>query len=334
MPRIPIRLAQLPAFTRQVVERSRVLSKPLAVQPTFHLCYFSCQSYFRYLYCALHSLKTIGVSFRYRVIVFSDTDMPLSEAQIEALQALMPDRLTVQPWPKSMGWGATQIGWIWRAYAHALAGAAEGDIIARVDSDVFFFNDRIFQAVARSDADMVGDGHYVRLEFCQGGCYFFKAHAVRKILQMLEREPLDDVVKEIDPVVEDVAATHFARRLAGSREYAGYVLKEDACGHSFNSPVGLLAVPLTLTTPSPASGGEGNFLTAAQHRNVIRHPLVIRNTLVILGRALAGRRFPECDPVEAAQALAVTAFIAQQRVALACFQDYGHRAKPRRKVTL
>lgn len=213
MPKIPIRLAQLPAFSRQMVERSYVLSKPLAVHPTFHLCYFSCQSYFRYLYCALHSLKTIGVSLHYRVIVFSDTDMPLSAAQIEALNALMPDCLTVQPWPKSMGWGATQIGWIWRAYALALESAQEGDIIARIDSDVFFFNDRIFQAVQRSDADMVGDGHYVRLEFCQGGCYFFRAHAVRKILQMLEREPLEQVVQEIDPVVEDVAATHFARRL-------------------------------------------------------------------------------------------------------------------------
>ena len=210
---IPIRIKQFPAFAHQVVKRSRVLAQPQIARPTFHLCYFSRQSYFKYLYCALHSLKAIGGGFRYRVIVFSDTEMPLSAAQIAALHELMPECLTVQPWPKSMGWGATQIGWIWRAYALALAGAQEGDIIARIDSDVFFFNDRIFRAVQRSDADMVGDGHYVRLEFCQGGCYFLKAHAVRKILQMLEREPLEQVVKEIDPVVEDVAATHFARRL-------------------------------------------------------------------------------------------------------------------------
>lgn len=210
---IPIRIQQLPSFAQQVVQRSRVLAQPLAVQPTFHLCYFSCQSYFKYLYCALHSLKALGTGIRYRVIVFSDTEMPLSEAQIAALHELMPDRLTVHAWPKSMGWGATQIGWIWRAYALALEDSEEGDIIARIDSDVFFFNDRIFKAVERSDADMVGDGHYVRLEFCQGGCYFLKVRAVRKILTMLEHEPLEQVVKEIDPVVEDVAATHFARRL-------------------------------------------------------------------------------------------------------------------------
>jgi hypothetical protein len=209
---IPIRIQQFPAFAQQVTQRSRVLALPLERQPKFHLCYFSCQSYFKYLYCALHSLKTVGTGLRYRVIVFSDTDMPLSEAQIAALHELMPD-LSVVPWPKSMGWGATQIGWIWKAYALALEGAAEGDIIARIDSDVFFFNDRIFRAVERSDADLVGDGHYVRLEFCQGGCYFFKAHAVRRILEMLEREPLEEIVKEIDPVVEDVAATHFTRRL-------------------------------------------------------------------------------------------------------------------------
>lgn len=209
---IPIRLRQLPAFVRQAAQRSRVLARPAERRPTFHLCYFSCQSYFRYLYCALHSLKTVTAGHACRVIVFSDTDQPLSEAQIGALVELMPD-IVVKPWPKSMGWGAVQIGWIWKAYAVALEGAQDGDVIARIDSDVFFFNDRIFRAVERSDADLVGDGHYVRLEFAQGGCYFFKASAVRRILQMLEREPIDTVLAEIDPVVEDVAATHFARRL-------------------------------------------------------------------------------------------------------------------------
>lgn len=136
----------------------------------------------------------------------------MSAAQIEAIQTLIPGAQVI-PWPKSMGWGATQIGSIWRAYNLAASAASDNDVVARVDSDVFFFNDRIFRAVERSDADLIGDGHYVNFEYTQGGCYFYRASAVRNISAMLDATPIDEVLKEIDIVVEDIAAHHFAKRL-------------------------------------------------------------------------------------------------------------------------
>ncbi|MCR5866052.1 MULTISPECIES: hypothetical protein [Aquincola] len=204
--RVPIRLQQAPAFVRQMAQRRHVLRRPLQRQPVFRLCYFSCQSYFSYLYCALHSLLRSAPHVRYEVLVFSDNDMPLSPAQTEQLQRLMPN-LRVVPWPKSMGWGAEQIGWIWRAYALAAEGLHDDDVVARVDSDVFFFNDRIFQAVARSSAAMVGDGHFVDFAYCQGGCYFLRASAVRAVLALIEREPLETFLAERKIPVEDIAAT-------------------------------------------------------------------------------------------------------------------------------
>lgn len=209
---IPIRIKQFQPFVKQMLARRRVLNLPSQAPCTFHLCFFSCQSYFRYLYCALHSLVEQAPDIQFKFLIFSDEEMPLSAAQIDAIQALVPGARVI-PWPKSMGWGATQIGWIWRAYKLAAEGVADNDVIARVDSDVFFFNDRIFQAVARSDADLVGDGHYVNFEYSQGGCYFFRASAVRKITAMLDAEPIDNVLTEIDIVVEDIAAYHFAKRL-------------------------------------------------------------------------------------------------------------------------
>jgi hypothetical protein len=209
---LPIRIKHLPQFIRQMFIRERILELPDSGERIFHLCFFSCQSYFRYLYCSLHSLALHAKEVKIKILVFSDDEMPLSSAQIEALRLLMPD-IRVIPWPKSMGWGATQIGWIWKAYQLAADGVADGDFIARVDSDVFFFNDRIFKLAARSDADLIGDGHYVDFRYCQGGCYFFRASAVRKITAMLEQESIEQVVTEIDPVVEDVAASHFAKRL-------------------------------------------------------------------------------------------------------------------------
>ena len=212
MMRIPIRVRQAPQFIRQICQRSLVLRRRPQRQPVFRLCYFSCRSYFAYLYCALHSLTLTVPDVQYRVLVFNDNDMPLSEEQCDALRALVPG-LRVISWPKSMGWGAEQIGWIWKAYALASEGAHEDDIVARVDSDVFFFNNRIFRAVERSDAEFIGDGHFVEFEYCQGGAYFLRVHAVRKVLALLAAEGLGALLKEGKVGVEDMAVMHFARRL-------------------------------------------------------------------------------------------------------------------------
>lgn len=214
---LPVRVRQFPPFVRQTLQRTRVLRRSPPRMPTFHLCYFSCESYYRYLYCSLHSLKATLRGVPYRVLVFSDTDMPLTETQIAALQQLMHG-LKVIPWPKSMGWGAQQINNIWQAYALAAQDAADDDIVARIDSDVFFFNDRIFQAAARSEADFVGDGHFVDFRFCQGGCYFLRGRAVRAVLSLLQRETMDQLAKQVHVVVEDVMAHHLVQR-AGLRTW-------------------------------------------------------------------------------------------------------------------
>jgi hypothetical protein len=209
---IPIRVRQFPAFLKSAVQRAQVLQKADPGGRVFHLCFFSCESYFRYLYCSLHSLTHNLGAHSVKVLVFSDTDQPLTDPQIAAIQALIPGARVI-PWPKSMGWGAEQIGWIWKAYGLAAEGAKDDDIIARVDSDVFFFNDTIFKAVARSGADLVGDGHYVGLQYSQGGCYFWRASAVRKVNAMIASDGMERILSEIGIQVEDIAATHFARRL-------------------------------------------------------------------------------------------------------------------------
>ncbi|MEO3691060.1 hypothetical protein [Roseateles paludis] len=207
--RLPITLAQLPTLAKQMAQREYRLAFGKDSKPVFRLCYFSCQSYFPYLYCALHSLVQTVRSSHLEVFVFSDTDMPLSAAQTEALMAL-PLQVKVIPWPKSVGWGAEQIGWIWRAYALACEGLSDDDFIARIDSDVFFFNDRIFRAMARSRADFIGDGHYVDFEYCQGGAYFLRVSAARAVLKYLESNDLTQVLAQAQIGVEDRAVMHFA----------------------------------------------------------------------------------------------------------------------------
>ncbi|MBY0467869.1 MAG: glycosyltransferase [Burkholderiaceae bacterium] len=210
---IPIRVRQFPRLVADTLRKRRVLARPVSRRPTFHLCYFSCESYFRFLVCALHSLKAAARDVRYRVLVFNDSDMPMTESQIAALKSLIPG-IEVRLWPKSMGWGAEQIECIWRAYALAAESAQDDDYIARVDADVFFFNDTIFQLVERSEADMVGDGHYVGFEYCQGGCYFVRASAVRQVGALIAQASLADRASQFSTMVEDVVATTLVR-LAG-----------------------------------------------------------------------------------------------------------------------
>jgi hypothetical protein len=210
--RVPIRIKQAPRFIREVAERSQVLRRPAPRRARFQLCFFTCRSYFAYLYCSLHSLKASLGDTRYSVLVFSDTDQPLSAAQVEAVQALVPDSRVI-PWPKSMGRGADQIGNIWRAYALAADEVEDDDFVVRVDSDVFFFNARIFDAVQRCDADLIGDGHFIDFEYCQGGVYFVRASAVRRVVGFLAEHDLATVLAESGINVEDAAIYHFALRL-------------------------------------------------------------------------------------------------------------------------
>lgn len=210
--RVPTRLSELPRFVQQVAQRTAIVRRKIPRRPTFRLCYFSCHSYFRYLYCALHSLTLAARDVHFEVIVFSDTDQPLSADQIDALGQLIPG-IRVIPWPKSMGWGSVQIGWIWKAYALAVEGAADDDVLVRVDSDVYFFNDRIFRAVERSPADLIGDGHFVDFKYCQGGCYFFRVRSIRQIVAFLAQRSLSDELDAVGINVEDIAADHFAKSL-------------------------------------------------------------------------------------------------------------------------
>ena len=106
--RIPTKILQLPNFVSEMISRQLTLLKaPQRPEATFHLCFFSCESYFPYLYCSIHSIKRT-VKHPLRFLVFNDTDQPLSTDQAQALKQLEPN-LTVIEWPKSMGWGSEQI---------------------------------------------------------------------------------------------------------------------------------------------------------------------------------------------------------------------------------
>lgn len=224
--KIPIRIRQAPPFALQALERAIVSKYKPRPEVTFHLCFFTCRSYFKYLYCSLHSLFSLKGHPKFRIYIFSDENDPLSAEQISCLKSLEPN-LSVRVWPRSQGWGAEQIGSIWRAYELVAADSSPNDYIVRVDSDVFFFSDWLFHLVAKSDKDLVGDGHFVNLEYSQGGLYFIRAGTVSKVVSLLQEHPLHGVLTEAGIGVEDRAAYYLVNLVGGSRWLLWFMMFPD-----------------------------------------------------------------------------------------------------------
>src|SRR5262245_17755324 len=90
------------------------------------------------------------------------------------------------------------------------------------------------------------------------------------------------------------------------------------------------------THPGRAGGRRVRLalLAAAQDRDVVRHPAIVRHAFAALGLAVGDRRAPEVDLLEAAEAVALAALIGEQRVALACVQHNRHGAEPGGEITL
>jgi hypothetical protein len=253
--RIPTRIRHFPAFLTQNLQKRWLLRRKPVRLPIFHLCYFSCQSYFKYLYCALHSLTVHLQSVDFRVHIFNDEEQPLSETQIAAIQRLIPNA-EVLSWPKSPGWGLKQVGSIWKAYERVAKIAHNDDIIARVDSDVFFFNDDIFRAAAASDADLIGDGHFDDFEHCQGGCYLFRASAVHKIAAEIDSVGLAVILADLQVVADDRATRYLTERLSLKTWMTWFIMFPDelrnagglngwarwkfSCFHSINKDKGMM----------------------------------------------------------------------------------------------
>jgi hypothetical protein len=210
--RVPITLRQAPNLFGQLALQRKILAQPRNPRCTLHLVFFSCQSYFEYLYCAVDSIVRLHSTVPVKIHIFSDEEQPLSEAQ-ESILRSMGDGIFVEKWPKSIGWGHLQISWIWKAYQKVAAGAGEHDFIARIDSDVFFFNDRAFQLTARSQAELIGDSHFVDFSYLQGGCYFVAKRAVDKVLVAIAAKGVEQLSQGVEVIVEDMVLEHIARNL-------------------------------------------------------------------------------------------------------------------------
>ena len=207
--RVPKRIRQIPTFIRNAMWRNVTMRRPKQNRK-FHVVYFTCRPDAGLLFMSLHSLKNIARDHSLTVNIFMDESNPLTTAQVGIIEELWPS-VNFTVWGKGRGWGHVEIGNIWRAYEHVASFADSDDFITKIDSDVFFIDDRIFELTSRLTSDLIGDAHYDDGWHAQGGCYFLKVSAVQKILEELVFDRLNERVSAWPRTSEDFAATTFVR---------------------------------------------------------------------------------------------------------------------------
>ena len=163
-----------------------------------HLVYFSCGAHTAYLELSLRSLARLHSPRLGRVYVGEDPEDPIRPADRQRLEALGLS-LEFDRWGKVTGYGETTVRSQLAAFGAVAAGAAAGDWIGKVDSDVLFIDDAIFGGLAHDAADLVGHRErYGTMTYAQGGCYFVRAGSVARLgLASLEAATVRAVMSDL-----------------------------------------------------------------------------------------------------------------------------------------
>jgi hypothetical protein len=147
-----------------------------------HLVYFSCSRHFNHLILSLRSLKFLNAPLLNTVFLYIDRDDPLSPDQRTMIYELgLPVLILATRYPMARS-GINVIMNELAAFDNIAESCSEGDYIGKVDSDILFISNAVFEKVVISAVDMYGQKVTNGFEFIQGGCYFIASKAVSNLI--------------------------------------------------------------------------------------------------------------------------------------------------------
>lgn len=147
-----------------------------------HLVYFSCGHHFSNLLYSLKSLELLNISLLGKVYVYIDRNDTLSkeqEAMVYDLHLSILIAFTRYPMARS---GLNVILNELIAFELITEACDSSDYIGKVDSDILFVSDSVFDKVSLSSKDMYGEKIFNGFQFVQGGCYFIAVKAIPRLL--------------------------------------------------------------------------------------------------------------------------------------------------------
>jgi hypothetical protein len=203
---VPVALRELHHLVRGWTRAFLLASDARAARARLHFLYFS---YAPDCECIALSLRTLAQAVPNDlvggVILAEDQKAPFTPVQIAALRRLAPS-LKVVP-VRDFEWGSPRST---HAELQVFRQACEDlpdpwDLLVKVDSDVLFVGNEKWRKLLRSGAPAIGDGHYLRHRFAQGGLYMIRRHIVQDVLAKVSLADVEAVARAIDSVGEDMA---------------------------------------------------------------------------------------------------------------------------------
>lgn len=172
----------------------------------FNFLYFSYEPDFACLMLSMRSLReSIPSACLGQVVLAEDQKAPFRSAQIDQLKALVP-QLHVMP-VFDFEWGSPKSTHaelqIFKTICNGLPDPA--DLLVKVDSDVLFLRNAKWLQLLRSSAPAIGDGHYLRYRYAQGGLYMIRRQVVQDLLGPVSLAEVEAVAQAIQSVGEDMA---------------------------------------------------------------------------------------------------------------------------------
>lgn len=191
----PDRLAQWEARVKIQIHDWQLPRGKTSVRPSasseakIHLVYFSYSKDFELLRHSLISLSEVAGQEVDSIYIYEDPGAPFSDSQGETLRILMTEqrlKIHMRRAKSRILPGYRMTLAMSRAYQELASEIPDGDWLGKVDCDVLWTSDLIFNELRVSETEMVGHPcrsyqHLTGFVFTQGGAYFLRGSALRKI---------------------------------------------------------------------------------------------------------------------------------------------------------
>lgn len=205
---LPVEAGRIHHLLRGWVRLALLRRDARACRARFNFLYFSYAPDAQFLELSLRTLcRAVPQSLRGGVFLAEDQKAPFAADQIHRLRQLVPD-LHLMP-VRDFEWGSprsthAELG-IFEQVCRSLPDAR--DFLVKVDSDVLFLPNPKWERLLRSEADAIGDGHFLQFRYAQGGLYMMRRQLVQEVLSRVTLADVERVARAIDSVGEDMAVS-------------------------------------------------------------------------------------------------------------------------------
>ena len=230
------------SFAIKIRDLKKEKQNSYPVTPTkkmkINLVYFSCKNHFNILFDSLKSLEKLNSKNLGKVYLCIDRKDKLTSSQTSEIKKLnLNTRILLSKYKLSTRGHSNLMSEI-IAFNQISREISQEDYLAKVDSDVLFISERIFQEVIASNFEVIGDNwampcipNFFPNGFMQGGMYFVKNSTVSKLNTLNLRNSIKEIKNafniSLEECSEDFVMSHLFRKISGNINFAHYILQFD-----------------------------------------------------------------------------------------------------------